>query len=239
VARVTLNVDLGEYPEEPEELYAHATVVNIACGGHAGDEASMRRAIGLAAASGAHIAAHPSYPDRAGFGRVTLAISTADVRRSVQAQCAAIAEVARSLGKIVEAVKLHGALYHDAARSQDLSRAVADGAIAGLGRPATLVGPPGGMLSDAAYALGLPYAREGFADRRYRADGSLVPRPEPGALILDPVACAEQAVRLASSGSVETICAHADTPGAIEIVRAVRAALEHADLLIDPRATVP
>ncbi len=221
-----LNLDAGELPDEPEELWSLFDVVNIACGGHAGDASTMARVVAFCAARGRPRAgAHPSYPDRAGFGRRSHHTPAAALAASVAEQCAALDAIARARGLAVDWVKPHGALYHDASGSAELAAALLDGALAALGRPFTVVGPPRGALRDAAAARGLPYAREGFADRARRPDGSLVPRTEPGALVTDPAAAAAQALALAASGDVDTLCVHADTPGSLAIARAVRAAL--------------
>jgi UPF0271 protein len=232
---VELNVDLGELPDEPDELYALATVVNIACGGHAGDQASMLRAVDLAAHLGARCMAHPSYPDRARFGRVSMAIELGELSRTLRAQCGSLAAIARGRGAALAGLKPHGALYHDAARDPALAQVVA-GAASELGGGAamTLVGPPEGALRDAAAAAGLSYAREGFADRGYRPDGALIARGDAAALLVDPAACAAQALALAQSGRFDTLCVHGDTPGALENARAVRRALEQAGLLRAP-----
>ncbi len=230
---VTLNIDLGELADEAEELYRLATVVNVACGGHAGDAASMARAVALARASGAEIAAHPSYPDRAGFGRTTMGIDPAVLADAIAAQCAALQAIA-SGG--VRAVKLHGALYHDAARDPVIAAAVMEGAARGLGIDDVVwIGPARGEVSSRASAAGLTYVREGFADRGTLPDGSLVPRGQPGALVADPERAAEQALSLARSGRVDTLCVHSDTPNAVAIARAVRSALEAEGLWIAPR----
>ena len=237
MAQVDLNIDLGELPGEPAELFALATVANIACGGHAGDRASMARAVSFALTRGTRLAAHPSYPDRAGFGRTSVAMAPADLAATVEEQCAALQAIARKLGYPVARVKPHGALYHDAASDPALAAAVVDGALRGLGVPAaelTVIGPPRGMLLEAALRRGARYAREGFADRAYRADGTLVPRSEPGALITDPGACGRQALSLASAGALETICVHGDSPGAVAIAGRVRDALAQAGLLGGP-----
>jgi UPF0271 protein len=223
---VDLNVDLGEMPEEPRELYALASVVNIACGGHAGDQASMARAVSFAMARGAKVAAHPSYPDRQGFGRVRVAMPMEELSKSVEAQCAALQGIARRLGYPAAIVKPHGALYHDAAADPLVAAALLDGAQRGLSEEAlTVVGPPEGALLDEARRRGLRYAREGFADRAYREGGRLVPRSEPGALITELGAATRQAVALCSSGKIETISVHSDTEGAVAIAAAVRDAL--------------
>lgn len=218
-----MNLDAGEHDDEPEALWALFDVLNIACGGHAGDAASMDRVVRWCVASGQSIGAHPSYPDRPGFGRRTMAIEPAALAQAVAEQCAALAAIAGGHGRTVEYVKPHGALYHDAARSEVLAGAVVGASAQALGDAVVVVGPPAGALRDAATARGLRYASEGFADRRMRDDGSLVPRTEPGALITDPDAAAAQARLLAAR--FDTICCHADTPGALAIAGAVHKAL--------------
>ncbi len=232
--RVDLNIDLGELPGEPAELFALATVVNVACGGHAGDRASMARAISFAMTRGARLAAHPSYPDREGFGRKSVAMDPAALAAAVEAQCAALQVLARKLGYPAGMVKPHGALYHDAARDPAIAAAVIGGAARGLGiavAELTVVGPPRGALLEEALRRGARYAREGFADRAYQADGTLVPRSEPGALLTDPGACARQALALAGTGTLETLCVHGDTAGAVDIAARVRDALTQAGFL--------
>jgi UPF0271 protein len=221
-----LNIDLGEIAGEPDELYAIAHVANIACGGHAGDAASMARAVALCVAHGTRVGAHPSYPDREGFGRRRLPLAPDAMRERVAEQCGALAAIARSAGVAVAFVKAHGALYHAANGDTALARAVVDGAIDALGTAITFIGPPRGEVATAAARSGLAFAREGFADRATRPDGSLVPRDQPGALVLDPAAAAARARALADSGGGDTICVHGDTPGAVAIARAVRAALD-------------
>jgi UPF0271 protein len=221
-----LNVDLGELPDEPDALYAYAHVANVACGGHAGDEATMRHAIELCRRHGALVAAHPAYPDREGFGRQPVAITPAALRQVVADQCARLAAVAASLGQHVERVKAHGALYHTMRDDAETATAVALGSRDALGGRITLVGPPAGQLRVAAEQAGLAYAREGFADRATRPDGTLVPRGEPGALVVDPAAAAARARELAATGGFDTVCVHGDTPGSVSIARAVREALD-------------
>ena len=245
---VTLNIDLGELPEESDELYEAANVANIACGGHAGDAASMERAIGLAATHGARLGAHPSYPDRENFGRVHVDIEPGLLRRSVAAQCGLLRTIADRYGRAIAFLKPHGALYHDAARDAALAGLLLDAATESLARPELVViGPPTGALADEARRRGLRYAREGFADRAYvrgpwmdHADrgakqafleARLAPRTEPGSVFAEPRACAEQALALVASGVVDTICVHGDAPGAVANARAVRAALEKAGAL--------
>jgi UPF0271 protein len=226
---ILLNVDLGELPDEPEALYACAHLANVACGGHAGDEATMRRAVDLCRRYGTALGAHPSYPDRAGFGRRRLDIPPSDVHAAVASQCAALARVARALGSPVAFVKAHGALYHAAREDGGVAAALVAGAREALGDGATFVGPGAGELAALVGSSSLAYAREGFADRATRPDGTLVPRTEPGALITEPQQAAQRARTLAARGDVDTICVHGDTPGAVAIARAVRAALDAVD----------
>jgi UPF0271 protein len=218
-----MNLDAGEHDDEPEELWALFDVLNIACGGHAGDAASMERVVRWCVASRRAIGAHPSYPDRPGFGRRTMAIEPVALAHAVAEQCAALAAIARAHGRSVEYVKPHGALYHDVARSDALASALVAAVTGALGDAIVVIGPPTGALREAATARGLRYASEGFADRRMRDDGSLVPRTEPGALITDPATAAAQASLLAAR--FDTICCHADTPGALAIAGAVHKAL--------------
>ena len=214
-------------PGEPVELYALAHVLNVACGGHAGDDASMERVLRACQGHGTAVAAHPSYPDREGFGRSSLALSPEDIERAVTTQCAALRSVAERIGApSLYGVKPHGALYHDATRDRAKADAVVRAASAALGNTITIVGPPHGELANAARACGLAFAGEAFADRRTRPDGTLVPRGEPGAVIEDAPAAIARARELVAAGGFETLCVHGDTKGAVEIARAVRRLLD-------------
>ena len=228
---VDLNIDLGELPDEPDELYALATVVNVACGGHAGDAASMTRAISLAMKHGARIAAHPSYPDREQFGRARMPIPLDMLYTSIIDQVSALKDIAVQLGATLWGAKPHGALYHAASEDAQLAAALLDAVVAACPDGPVIVGPPWGHLESASRARQLGYQREGFADRAYDASGKLVPRGEAGDVLVDPAACAEQAVRLARAGNVETLCVHGDGPHALAVARAVRTALEKTALL--------
>lgn len=149
-----------------------------------------------------------------------------DLRASVAEQCARLREVAREAGVTLAYVKAHGALYHAAREDADVASALLGGAVDALGTGITVVGPPAGELLGAATRAGVRYAREGFADRATRPDGTLVPRSEPGALVTDPAAAARRALELAAAGGFDAICCHGDTPGAVAIARAVRDALD-------------
>ncbi len=223
--RILLNVDVGERPEEPEDLYLLADAVSVACGGHAGDAASMTRALTACAAHGTRAGAHPSYPDRARFGRSSMSISLDALERAIREQCCTLAAVARSTGTALAHAKLHGALYHDAARDHAIAEACGRGIVRALG-PVTIVGPAHSEIERLARTIGCGFEREGFADRAMRPDGSLVPRSEPGAILASAERAAAQAEALVRSGEIDTICVHGDTPGAVSIARAVREALD-------------
>ena len=221
---VILNLDGGEHDDEPEELYALADVVHVACGGHAGDDASMDRVALACLRAGTRFGAHPSYDDREGFGRRAQVVAPAALTASIAAQCARLRAIAERHGAALASVKPHGALYHAAHVDAATAQACVEGVTQALGTIA-IVGLAGGALERAAIAAGLTYQREAFADRGVRADGSLVPRGEPGALVEDEGVAAQRAKELAARGDVDTLCVHADTPGAVRIARAVRAAL--------------
>lgn len=224
-SRPLLNVDGGELDDEPIELYALADVIHVACGGHAGDDASMARVTHACTAVGTRVGAHPSYEDREGFGRRARTVAHDVLAASIAAQCSRLLAVARHEGIELASMKPHGALYHAAHADDALARACIDGAVSVLGSSIAIVGPSGGALERAAGAAGVRFQREAFADRGVRADGSLVPRGEPGALIVDPAAAATRTRELVARGDVDTLCIHGDTPGAVVIARAVREAL--------------
>ncbi len=231
MSRVDLNIDLGELADEPEELYALATVVNIACGGHAGDADSMARSVDRAIRAGARIAAHPSYPDRASFGRAPMPMPARLLYEAIVEQTDALAHLVRQAGTRLWGAKMHGALYHASADDAEIASAVLDAIVAVWPDGVTIVGPSWGRLEKESRARGLAYAREGFADRRYGPDGKLVSRESPDALLETPEACAAQAVTLAQTGAVATLCVHGDHPNSVAIARAVRRALEDEGLL--------
>lgn len=234
---IELNADIGEGYDDAG-LMPYLARASIACGGHVGDAASMVAALRLAAEHGITAGAHPSYPDRAQFGRCPLAATPDDIVRWVTQQTEALAEQAARLGMRLGHVKPHGALYNVAARDEEVAEAIAS-AVAALDPGLVLVGASGSRLVEAGRAAGLAVLNEGFADRRYQDDGRLVSRETEGALVSDPDAAASQAQALASGLPVialngaplrvraDTICLHSDTPNALNIARAVHAALNH------------
>lgn len=217
-----LNLDAGELDDEPQELASLAHVLHIACGGHAGDATSMAATLARAHASGARVGAHPSYPDRAGFGRHAMSLPLDDLRASLTHQVRELARHAAAIGLRLTSLKPHGALYHAADRDDALAKLLGDLAAKATGAPLALVGPPGGCLHNAAIAFGLPYLREGFADRRYEPDGTLRARTAPGALLETVEEAIAQAHALAATGRYDTLCIHGDSPLAVPMLRALR-----------------
>jgi UPF0271 protein len=223
---VDLNCDMGELPDAAHEaaLMEYITSANVACGGHAGDEATMERTIRLALDRGVRIGAHPGYPDRENFGRLEMPLSQLEIEQTVREQIERLEAVAKHCGATIGHIKAHGALYNVAARDEPVARAI--GAAAARWNPrAVLFGLAGSRALEVWRGMGLKVVAEGFADRRYEADGSLRSRRLPGALITDPAEAAAQAVQLASQGWTQTICVHGDTPGAVAILKACREAL--------------
>jgi UPF0271 protein len=235
---IDLNCDIGESygawrMGDDDALLDLVSSANIACGFHAGDPSTIDATVCAAAQRGVAIGAHPSYPDLAGFGRRSMEISPDDVESGVLYQIGALTAFVDSYGAKLHHVKPHGALYNDASRNEPLAKAIAR-AVARADVPLTLVGLPGSALLAAGREAGLATAAEGFCDRAYEPDGSLRSRTLKGALISDPDLCARQAVELASSGRVQTLCIHGDTPGASAIALAVTASLREAGFTIAP-----
>jgi len=226
-AMIDLNCDMGELDDAGHEaaLMEYITSANIACGGHAGDEATMERTARFAMARGVRIGAHPSYPDRANFGRLEMAMSETAIEATVRDQIERLEHVVRKLGGTLTHVKPHGALYNVAARDPQVARAIGAG-VAAWNPQAVLFGLAGSAALDVWRSMGLQVAAEAFADRRYEPDGSLRSRKFADALITDPLEAAQQALRFAREGAAQTLCVHGDTPGAVAILRACRQALE-------------
>jgi UPF0271 protein len=228
--RVDLNADLGEswdrwHSGDDVLLLDVVTSANVCCGAYAGDADLMRRTCDVAVARGVAIGAQVGYPDRDGFGRVFVDLPPAELTAQVVDQVRTLDEIARSVGGVVTYVKPHGALYNAIVDHEQQAAAVVE-ALRVLDRPLPLLGLPGARVLDLADDAGLPTVHEGFADRAYTPQGRLVPRTEPGAVLHETSEVAAQAVRLL--GQVESICVHSDSPGALDLARAVRAALEQA-----------
>lgn len=245
---IDLNCDMGEMPEAivdgtQESLMPFLTSVNIACGGHAGDEETMAATIEQALRWKLAIGAHPGYADRANFGRLELEITPAAVSDSVFQQVLALAKVAASFDLRLAHVKPHGGMYNQAVHNRRLAAAIAQG-VARWSRGVVLVGLAGSPMLEVFREAGFAVAAEAFADRRYEADGTLRSRKFADALILDPAEAARQALSLAKDGSVvakagsevavnaQTICIHSDTPGAAQIAAAVAGRLRGAGVVL-------
>jgi UPF0271 protein len=249
---VDLNADLGEgfgiwRLGEDDALLGLVTSANVACGFHAGDPSTMRRVCERAVEGGVAIGAQVSYRDLTGFGRRFIDVDPEELADDVLYQLAALDGVARASGGRVSYVKPHGALYNAVVGHESQAQAVVD-AVARFDPSMPVLGLPGSALLRAAEQAGLRPVREGFADRGYTAEGTLVSRREPGALVHDPDAVVGRAVRMVAEGvvvavdgsevqvAVESVCVHGDTPGAVDLARAVRKALADAGLTLAPFA---
>jgi 5-oxoprolinase (ATP-hydrolysing) subunit A len=244
--RIDLNCDMGELPEAiadgtQETLMRSITSVNVACGGHAGDEQTMKATVEQALRWKLAIGAHPGYPDRANFGRVELKLPAEAIADTVFEQVRALAEIAAGCGVRLAHVKPHGALYNQAVHSRELAAAIANG-IARWGNDVVLVGLAGSPMLGVFREAGFAVAAEAFADRRYEPDGTLRSRKFEDALIRDPEEAGRQALGIverrvvfASDGTevavdAQTICIHGDTPGARKIAAAVARSLREASV---------
>jgi 5-oxoprolinase (ATP-hydrolysing) subunit A len=193
----------------------------------------MRRVAAAAAERGVAVGAHVAYRDLVGFGRRAMAVPPAELAADVLYQVGALEACCRSEGTRVRYVKPHGALYNAAAADAEVAAAVCDG-VAAFGGLLPVLALPGSALLDAAEAIDLPGVPEGFPDRAYRPDGTLVPRGEPGAVLEDPDAVARHAVALAGGEApLRSLCVHGDAPAAVAAARAVRAALEGAGVRLE------
>ncbi len=220
-----LNADAGEGGPDDEALFeAGITSVNAACGGHAGDVWSLVATARRAARHGVAFGAHPGYVDREGFGRRARAIDAGQLGEEVAWQVAAAREAALVAGVGLAHVKPHGALYHRLTEDE-AAAAIFVGKVCALAPGAKIFGWPQGALRGAAEAVGVEYVAEGFLDRAYRSDGSLVPRGEAGALLEDEVLVRKQGLRLALEGRVGTLCVHGDGAQASRWLRSVAEAL--------------
>jgi 5-oxoprolinase (ATP-hydrolysing) subunit A len=247
---IDLNADVGEECADDAALLGIVTTANVAGGGHAGGGAVLVETVRLAVAARVRVGAHPSYPDRAGFGRVSHAHAhdASSIAEFVGEQVLAVASACAAAGTGLAHVKAHGALYNDAA----VDARVAEAFLAGVSRAAQrlgqgalpVVGLPGTVLQAASARRGTPFIAEAFADRAYAPDGTLVPRDRPGAVLVDHDAAARQAVGIAIRGAVTavdgsvvdvraaTVCLHGDSPDALAMATRVRAELERHDVRV-------
>ena len=234
---VDLNADLGEGAGHDDEILELVSSASIACGFHAGDPISILASIRAARARGVAVGAHPSFPDRENFGRSETVLPPGEVFANVVYQLGALHALATAAGARMNHVKAHGALYNMAVRDEQLAEAIAHATLA-VDSSLLLFAPGGSALERAAQSVKLRVVREVFADRNYLADGSLVPRNRPDALLQDPGEAAERVLRMLREGVVrsvegidvevrtETICLHGDKPDAVAFARSLRLSLE-------------
>ncbi|KEJ92243.1 LamB/YcsF family protein [Synergistes jonesii] len=246
--KVDLNSDIGEsfgaYKMGDDAAILEAvTSANVACGFHAGDPLVMQKTLTACARRGVAAGAHPGYPDLVGFGRRNMKCTPDEEYADCLYQIGALKAFCRANGLVLQHVKPHGAMYNQGAKDAALAKAIAQ-AVKDSGEGVILMGLANSEFEKAAAELGVPFAAEAFADRGYLPDGSLVPRSQPGALIRDVKAAAARVVRMVVEGTVEaidgsvikfrphSICMHGDTPEAVEMAKAVRAALERAGVKV-------
>ena len=228
---IDLNADLGEGFPNDRALLDLVTSASICCGAHAGSPLTIRETLRQAAARGVRVGAHPGYPDRENFGRREQNLTTLEVSDLIKSQLDILMNLAAEEGADVLYVKPHGALYNQAQREPNVARAVVTAA-RNFGLP--LLGQPGSLVESEARECGLVYIAEGFPDRRYRPDGSLAPRSEPGALLRDPRDIEDQVLRLLAQRRVATLCIHGDEPAAVASAELVRQILKRHGIEIRP-----
>ena len=248
--KVDLNSDLGEsfgnYTIGMDDaVIAHISSANVACGYHAGDPLVMDKTVASCKAAGVAVGAHPGYPDLIGFGRRNIACSPKDAKAYVKYQLGALIAFTTAHGLKLQHCKPHGALYNQAAKDPALARAIAE-AVYEVDPNIILLGLANSFLISEAEAVGLKAASEVFADRAYQADGSLVPRSKPGAVIHDKEEAIARTIRMVKEGTVvaitgetvplkaDSICVHGDNPSAVEFVKNIRARLTEEGVTIAP-----
>lgn len=224
---IDINCDLGEGAGNDEAILPFVDSANIACGAHAGSPAEMRRIVGLCIEHRVSIGAHPGFNDRPNFGRVELSLTPKEIYQLVTDQVASLRDIAGAEDAKLSHVKPHGALYNMAARDRELADAIAT-AIRDVESRLVFVGLAGSQMLEAGRQAGLQVAAEGFADRNYMPDGSLVPRTRSDALITDANEAVANALRLAESGGIDTICIHGDGPHAVQFAQLLHRALHNA-----------
>lgn len=248
--RVDLNCDLGEsfgaYTLGMDaDVIPHITSANVACGWHGGDPLVMQKTVSLCRQNGVAVGAHPSYPDRMGFGRRAMSVTPDEAYAYVKYQIGALQAFCRAEGLTLQHVKPHGALYNAMGRDPKLAEAVCRG-IRDCGGGLIVMALAGSAAVCAAQELGLPVAQEVFADRAYEEDGSLVDRRKEGAMITDESAAIARVVRMVTEGRVtavtgrdipvaaHSVCVHGDGPKALAFVQSIRAALQKAGVTVAP-----
>lgn len=239
--KIDLNCDMGEgfgvyRLGLDEEVMPYVSSVNVACGFHASNPENIWKTVRLAGKFGVAVGAHPSYPDLVGFGRRYMAATPEQVKADVIYQVGAVAGFCRAEGMALQHVKPHGALYNAAEKDISLALAIAE-AVGAVDPGLTMVCLAGSAMVEAARKTGIKYVEEAFADRAYTSGGNLAPRRQPGAVITDAAEAASRVVSMVKDRGVvsidgkwvninaQTVCVHGDTPGAVEMVKAIRLAL--------------
>ena len=252
--KVDLNSDLGEsfgaYKIGMDaDILQYVSSANVACGFHAGDPLVMEETVRLAKKAGAAVGAHPGYPDLQGFGRRNMICTPKEVKAYVKYQLGALLAFTRTAGITLQHCKPHGALYNMAAKDKALAAAIAE-AVADVDAGIILLGLAGSAMTEAGKEAGLRIAGEVFADRAYQADGSLVPRSMPGAVIHDTEEALSRTVRMVKEGIVtavtgetvpltaDSICVHGDNPSALAFVKAIRERLETEGVSVVPLSVI-
>lgn len=247
---IDFNSDLGEGAGTDAAIMPVVTSANIACGGHAGNDNTMHSTIELAMRYRVAIGAHPGYPDRERFGRVPMDIPARELSESIRRQIDSLIGIARRRGGQVTHVKAHGALYNQSERDAAIARNIIFGVQSATGgHELVIVAPPGSAMLEEAKGLGMKVAREGFVDRAYEPDGTLQSRSIAGSVLTHSADAVRQALSFVKNGGVtavdgtflklevDTLCVHGDTPGAADIARAVRDALNGAKVKVVPFRT--
>ncbi len=252
--KVDLNSDLGEsfgnYTIGMDaDVIAHISSANVACGYHAGDPLVMDKTVQAAKTAGVAVGAHPGYPDLMGFGRRNVACSPKEAKAYVKYQLGALMAFTKANGVKLQHCKPHGALYNMAGKDIDLALAIAE-AVAEVDKDVIFLALANSKMVEAAKQVGIRVASEVFADRAYQADGSLVPRSKPGAVIHDTEEAITRTIRMVKEGKVtaitgeevpltaDSICVHGDNPSAVEFVKNIRARLEAEGVTIAPIAEI-
>ena len=250
VKYVDMNVDSGESFGRyklglDEEVFKYVTSANIACGFHAGDPNVMRRTVKLAKELGVAVGAHPGFPDLMGFGRRKMEVKAEELRNYILYQVGALYAFVKAEGMELQHVKPHGALYNMAWDRRDYAEAIV-AAIKEFNPNLILVAPQNSLMREVGEAEGIKVAYEFFADRNYLRSGRLVPRSHPNALVTDPKEVVKRVIKAVDEGKVisidgevlevevHTICVHGDSPGAVELAKAVRKGLEDVGIKVVP-----
>ncbi len=242
---IDLSADVGELPGAPgreldDALIARVSTAHLATGGHAGDAQSMARGAAACARYATRLGAHPSYPDRDGFGRRRLALSSVEVVASLLGQLDELSGIAAEAGLSIESIKPHGRLYHDLSEDHELADFVF-GQLAVIWPGAVVVLAAGSRAAAWASEVGLRVVAEGFCDRRYDARGALVDRAQPGAVLTNAAEVADQVRALARGGlvvhggrhPVDSLCVHSDGPDALATLETARRALDDEGIAVE------